>query len=115
MIVDQFTKWLECFPLPLQITELTTKAVVDGFISRFGCLLEIHMDQGRNFDGKLFSSVCELLEITKKRTTPYCSCSNCQVECYIRTLLQLIRCFLKGNQKHWDDHLQQLAGAMLIL
>ena len=112
MIVDQFTKWLECFPLPLQSAELTAKAVVDGFISRFGCPLEIHMDQGRNFDGKLFSSVCELLEVTNTRTTPYCPCSNGQVERYNRTLLQLIRCFLKGNQKHWDDHLQQLAGAI---
>ena len=112
MIVDQFTKWLECFPLPLQSAELTAKAVVDGFISRFGCPLEIHTDQGRNFDGKLFSSVCELLEVTKTRTTPYRPCSNGQVERYNRTLLQLIRCFLKGNQKHWDDHLQQLAGAI---
>ena len=112
MIVDQFTKWLECFPLPLQSAELTAKAVVDGFISRFGCPLEIHTDQGRNYDDKLFSSVCELLEITKTRTTPYRPCSNGQVERYNRTLLQLIRCFLKGNQKHWDDHLQQLAGAI---
>ena len=85
---------------------------MDGFISRFGCPLEIHTDQGRNFDGKLFSSVCELLEITKTRTTLYRPCSNGQVERYNRTLLQLIRCFLKGNQKHWDDHLQQLAGAV---
>ena len=69
MIVDQFTKWLECFPLPLQSAELTAKAVVDRFISRFGCPLEIHTDQGRNFDGKLFSSVCKLLEVTKTRTT----------------------------------------------
>ena len=112
MIVDQFTKWLECFPLPLQSAEITAKTVVNGFISRFGCPLEIHTDQGRNFDGKLFGSVCQLLEITKTRTTPYRPCSNGQVERYNRTLLQLIRCFLKGNQKYWDEHLQQLAGAI---
>ena len=82
MIVDQFTKWLECFPLPLQSAELTAKAVVNGFTSGFGCPLEIHTDQGSNFDGKLFSSVCELLEVTKTRTTPYRPCSNGQVERY---------------------------------
>ena len=112
MIVDQFTKWLECFPLPQQKAEETAKCVVDGFISRFGCPLEIHTDQGKNFDGKLFASVCELLQITKTRSTPYRPCSNGQVECYNRTLLQLIRCFLSGNQKSWDEHLQQLAGAI---
>ena len=54
----------------------------------------------------------DLLQITKTRTTPYRPCSNGQVECYNRTLLQLIRCFLKSNQKSWDEHLQQLAGAI---
>ena len=61
MIVDQFTKWLECFPLPLQNAEEVEKCMIDGFISRFGCPIEIHTDQGKNFDGKLFASICELL------------------------------------------------------
>ena len=112
MIVDQFTKWLECFPLSHQTAEEVAKCVVDEFISRFGCPLEIHTDQGRNFDGKLFASVCELLQIAKTRTTPYRPCSNGQVERYNRTILQLIRCFLRGNQQTWDEHLQQLAGAV---
>ena len=112
MIVDQFTKWLECFPLPHQNAEETARCMVDGFISRLGCPVEIHTDQGKNFDGKLFATVCDLLQITKTRTTPYRPCSNGQVERYNRTLLQLIRCFLKSNQKSWDEHLQQLAGAI---
>ena len=41
MLVDQFTKWLECYPLPI------AKAVVEGFIVRFDCPLQINMDQGR--------------------------------------------------------------------
>ena len=70
------------------------------------------MDQGKNFDGKLFTSVCNLLQIVKTRTTPYRPRSNGQVERYNRTILQLIRCFLRGNQQMWDEHLQQLAGAI---
>ena len=113
MTVDQFTKWLECFPLPQQSAEETARCVFDGFVSRFGCPLEIHTDQGKkNFDGKLFASVCELMQITKTRTTPYRPCSNGQVERYNRTLLQIIRCFLSGNQQTWDKYLQQLAGAI---
>ena len=112
MIVDHFTKWLECFPLPHQTAEEVAKCVVDGFISRLGCPVEIHTDQGKNLNGKLFASMCELLQIAKTRTTPYRPCSNGQVERYNCTLLQLVKCFLKGNQQHWDDHLQQLAGAI---
>ena len=97
MIVDQFTKWLECFPLPNQSDELVARSLVDGYISRHGCPVEIHTDQGRQFEGTLFAAVCELLEISKTRTTPYRPCSNGQVERYNRTLLQMIRCHVRGT------------------
>ena len=112
MIVDQFTKWLECYPLPHQTAESVAKTVVDGYIARHGCPVEIHTDQGRQFEGGLFAAVCDLLEISKTRTTPYRPCSNGQVERYNRTLLQMIRCHIRGQQDTWDEHLQQLAGAV---
>ena len=90
MLVDQFTTWLECYPLPDQMAESVAKCVVDGFISRFSCPLEIHTDQGKNFDGKLFLSVCELLQIAKTRTMPYHPCSNGQVERYHRTFYSIL-------------------------
>ena len=36
MIVDQFTKWVECYQLPEQGAELLAKKLVDEFLSRFG-------------------------------------------------------------------------------
>ena len=47
------------------------KTLVDGFIPLSFCPLQIHSDQGRNFDGSLFKSLCNLLEVAKTRTTPY--------------------------------------------
>ena len=58
MLVNQFTKWLECYPLPDQNAETIAKAMVEGFIARFGCPLQIHVDQGQNFTGNLFTQVC---------------------------------------------------------
>ena len=112
MVVDQFTKWLECFPLPQQSAEVVARTIVDGFIARLGCPIEIHTDQGRQFEGSLFAAVCDLLEVSKTRTTPYHPSSNGQVERYNRTLLQMIRCHIKGNPGTWDECLQQLAGAV---
>lgn len=112
MCVDQFTKWLECVALPDQTAATVAKAFVDGVISRLGCPLEVHTDQGRQFEGNLFQAVCELLRITKTRTTPYRPASNGQVERYNRTLLQLIRCARTGNLDTWDENLQILAGAL---
>ena len=112
MMVDQFTKWVECIPLPNQSAETTARAVVDSFFSRFGMPLEIFSDQGRNFESKLFSEVCKVVEIHKTRTTPYRPSANGQVERYNRTLMDAIRCFIGKAQNQWDVHLQQIAGAL---
>ncbi|VDI79723.1 nucleosome-remodeling factor subunit BPTF [Mytilus galloprovincialis] len=36
MMIDQFTKWVECVPLPAQGAELTARTAVNEFFSRFG-------------------------------------------------------------------------------
>ena len=112
MVIDQFTKWLECYPLPSQTAEKVATAFVQEFVARFGCPLQVHTDQGTNFEGELFTAVCGLLRISKTRTTPYRPCSNGQVERMNRTLLQMIRCFLSEGQDTWDEHLALLAGAI---
>ena len=115
MLVCQFSKWIEAYPIPDQTTEQIASTIVRNFISRFGCPVQIHTDQGRNFDSDLFQAVCRLLEITKTRTTPYRPCSNGQVERYNRTLLQLIRCHLEGKVANWDVDLEILTGAIRAL
>ncbi|CAG2252545.1 unnamed protein product [Mytilus edulis] len=110
--LDQFTKWLECCPLPNQNAEVVAKALMDSTISRFGCPMELHTDQGKNVDGRVIRQLCDLLEVSKTRTSAYHPASNGQVERYNRIITQLIRCFLKKTQNRWDIHLQQLAGAI---
>ena len=112
MMIDQFTKWFECQAIPDQKAETVAKALVDSFISRFGCPIQIFTDQGKNFDGQLFASLCQLLDVSKLRTTPYHPAANGQIERYNRTIMQMIRCHLKENQRNWDSHLQQLAAAI---
>ncbi len=112
MIVDQFTKWVECIPLPSQTAEVTARAAVDPFFSRFGLPLQIHTDRGSNFESKLFSSICELLQIHKSRTTPYRPSANGQVERFNRTLMDAVRCFVGRHQRTWDKCLPQIAGAL---
>ena len=111
-IVDQFTKWIEIFPVKSQTSEETAKTIVDGFISRFGCPIEIVTDQGKCFESNLFQAICNILNITKTRTTPYHPASNGQVERYNRVILAMIRCTSKDKASEWDENLQQLAGAI---
>lgn len=112
VMVDQFTKWVEIIPLPSQTAEMTAKAAVNEFFTRFGCPFQIHSDQGRNFESRLFKSLCETLHIEKTKTTPYRPSANGQVERFNRTLMDAVRCFVSKSQTDWDEYLPQLASAI---
>ena len=80
MVIDQFTKSLECYPIPNQTAETVATVFIDGFIARYGCPLELHTDQGRNMDGNLVRQIRRILQIQKTRTTH--PASNGQIERY---------------------------------
>jgi hypothetical protein len=94
MMVDQFSKWVEMAVIPDQSAFL-----VAHFIVTFGCPLKIHTDQGKNFDGNLFSALCEALEVAKTRTTPYHPSSNGQMERYNTVVMQMVRCYIEKKKK----------------
>jgi len=43
----------------------------DGFFAQFGLPNQLHKDQGRNFESKLFYEMCQLTGVVKTRTTPF--------------------------------------------
>ena len=53
VIGDYFTRWMEAYSLPSQHAEVVAEKLVHQFISKFGRPLEIHSDQGRNFESSL--------------------------------------------------------------
>ena len=73
VMVDQFTKWVEVIPLPSQ--DGRSDSPGSSQLVLFQVLgshsLNIFSDQGRNFESELFSALCRVLQIHKKRTTPY--------------------------------------------
>ena len=49
VVADYFTQWIAANALLNQTAEVTAQALVQKFLLRFGCPLEIHTDQGHNF------------------------------------------------------------------
>ena len=98
-VTDYFTKWVEIFPIPDQTAPTCAEIILNEVIARFGCPYNIHSDQGRNYESAIFSELCQLLEIRKTRTSPGHPSCNGQVEHFNRTLVSMIKAYLKGQQR----------------
>jgi transposase InsO family protein len=109
-IIDAQSKWVEIFAVPDETADTAAQILLNEIISRYGCPLEILTDQGRAFESKIFKELSKFLEIRKVRTTPRNPKCNGQVERFHKTLLAMIRAYIK-DQKDWDLNLGCLAGA----
>ena len=92
-----FTKWVEIIAVPDQTAETCAHKIADDVISRLGNSLLLHSDQGRNFESGLFKELCNLLEITKTRTTARNPKCNGFIERMNRSLICMIRAYLRGS------------------
>ncbi len=111
VIVDCFSRYTEAYAIPDFTAKTTADVIVTQFFSRFGVPLELHSDQGRNYESQLFAETCKLLGIHKTRSSPYHPSSNGMVERFNSTLLNMVSVFVQANQKDWDQNLELLTAA----
>ncbi|GFW50767.1 retrovirus-related Pol polyprotein from transposon 412 [Trichonephila clavipes] len=81
------------------------EALVQHWISRLGVPLQLHSDQGRNFDSAVGKTLCEILVIDKTRKTALHSQSDGMVERFNRTILNSLSLLVFSNQQDWDKKL----------
>ena len=108
IVADYFTKWPEAYPLPNQEATTVAKVLVNEMICQFGVPLEMHSDQGRNFESALFKEVCRLLGMTKTKTTPLHPQSDGMVERMNRTIEVQLSMFVQDHQRDWDEFIPLL-------
>ena len=105
-VMDYFTEWPEAYSLPDQEAEtIVLDALVEGMFSRFGAPEVIHTDQGRNFESRVFATMCKKLGSHKTCTTPLHPQSNGLVERFNRTLAQQLAIVTAKHQRDWDTHI----------
>ena len=90
------------------------RVLVEEFVARFGIPRQIHSDQGRNFESKVFQEMCKSLGMDKTRTMPLHPQSDGMVERFNRTIEEMLSKFVTENQRDWDSHLPILMMALLF-
>ena len=79
--------------------------LVDEFFCRFSIPLQMHSDQGRQFESDVMKVMCQLLQISKTHTTPYHLQSHELIERLNRTLISMLATSTQDNPTQWESHL----------
>jgi len=100
--MDYFTKWSEVYAIPNQEASTVADALVTHFFCRFSVPIELHSDQGRNFESRLMQEVLERLGV-KKLQNPY---TPIQMGWWkVKTIEEHLRKVVSTHQRDWDERL----------
>lgn len=83
---DYFTKFTEAYPVENITAETVADVMFRAWIKRYGCPVEVHSDQGKQYESNLFLELCRMLQINKTRTTPLHPRSDGMIERMNRTI-----------------------------
>ncbi|UYV74972.1 K02A2.6-like [Cordylochernes scorpioides] len=103
--MDYFTKWPEAYAIPNQEATTVAKVLMDNLICRFGVPLELHSDQGRNFEAGVFQELCRLLGIRKTRTAPLHPQSDGMDERFNKAMKEHLSKVVEQHKRDWDVRL----------
>ena len=111
MIGDHFTRWFEAAPLQNIKAETICSTFLDQWVTRFGVPEYIHSDNGSQFTSRLFADMCNKLQLTSSRSTPYHPQGNAKVERINRTLEDGLAKYCAERHEVWSVHLQSFMMA----
>ena len=109
--VDYFTKWAEAEPLATITEQKIRNFVWHSIICRFGILIALVSDNGKQFDGAKFRDFCAELRIKNYYSSPTHSQSNWQAEVTIRTLKAALKTKLEDLKGKWVEYLLEVLWA----
>ena len=110
VITDMCSKYTEAFPMKDQTAETVADCFVKGWIKKKGPPLELHTDQGANFQSQLMAEVCKLMRIKKTRTSAYHPQGDGQVERYNKTMMSLVSSIVEKHED-WDEVIDDVTAA----
>ena len=103
MMVKHFSKWIEFIALPGNFAMLATIAFLDSMLAHFGALVEVLMDQRREFLA-LFEKLCTKALINYRTISQDHPEADGLAEQVVQTTKRGLRKYelLQGSHRDWD-------------
>ncbi|GFY33633.1 hypothetical protein TNCV_4593451 [Trichonephila clavipes] len=103
-IIDRYTRcvcvWPEVIPTEDMLAETTARALLNGWISRFGTPVTITTDQGTNFESSLMRELTNMMGSHRIHSASYHPQSNGMIERFHRHLKSAI---IAHEDTGWTD------------
>lgn len=105
VVTDYFTKFTEAYALPNMEAKTVADKLVKEWICRYGCPIQLHSDQGSNYQSALFVEVCKMLNIEQTKTTAFHPQSDGQAEKFMNTMKKTLTKMVESHESEsdWDE------------
>uniref|UniRef100_A0A3B3U2M2 Integrase catalytic domain-containing protein n=1 Tax=Poecilia latipinna TaxID=48699 RepID=A0A3B3U2M2_9TELE len=100
VVQDHFTKYVNACAMSDQKT-----ATVAQLLCEHGVPEELLSEQGQQYESEIIHTICQRLQMTKKRTSPYHPRGNGMVERFNRTLKEQLARLIQDYGGEWDHYL----------
>lgn len=111
VVTDYFTRWVEAYPLQDQKAETIARVLASEWVTRFGCMSELHSDNGTNFVSDIMQSLCRILGVERSTTVVRRPQSDGVCERFNHTVQNMLATALTEHVFDWDEILPFLMMA----
>ena len=101
---DVFTRWPIAVPIPDKTAEGIAAAFEKYVIAEHGVTQELLTDNAKELTGNVIQELAQILGIKKVQIVPYNPNGN-KIECFHRSLGQMLRASIRGKQTDWEKKL----------
>ena len=105
VVEDHFTCYIQAYVTKNHTARTTAHVLYNEYFSVFGFPHRLMSDQAPEFSGKVIAAMCDLLGVSKVRTSPYHPQSNGAVQRAHQTLRRMIGKMDPEKRSQWPSHL----------
>ena len=104
-ILDHFSGWVECYPIPNKRSITVAAKFVDDYFPRAGFPEILITDNGLEFQEREFKTYLQTVGVEHRSTTPARPQSNGKIERFHRTIKEMLRKLVNGDRPQWESRL----------